>query len=147
MRRLIPLALLALFVGLMILVHWAAPLGKFMGHPLTYLGALPVLAGAAVSVLGLRQLLRAGTTVRAFHQPDRLVSGGIFRHTRNPIYLGMALILGGLCILLGVRCLLIPVVLFVMIADRWFVRVEERMLARKFGEAWENYRAGTPRWI
>jgi len=147
MKRWIPLTVMAIFLGLMILLHWAAPLGKWLGLPTTYLGALPVLLGVIVSILGLRQLVRAGTTVKAFHLPDRLVMDGIFRHTRNPIYLGMALVLGGACILLGVRCLLIPAALFVAVADLWFVRVEERILARKFGEAWKDYRARIPRWI
>ena len=147
MRRWIPLTVLALLLGLMVLLHWAAPSGKLLRHPITYLGALPVLIGAIIGALGLHQLLKARTTVKAFHQPDRLVSDGIFRYTRNPIYLGAVLILSGACILMGVHCLLIPAAIFMIIAGRWFVRVEEGMLARKFGKAWEEYRARTPRWI
>ena len=147
MKKLIPLAMFATFLALMILWRWAGPFGKFLGPPATYLGVLPALMGSILSILGLRRLMKAGTTVKAFHQPQRLVTDGIYRYTRNPIYLGLALVLAGACILMGAGCLLVPVAIFVAIADRWIVRAEDRMLSQKFGQEFEAYRGRTRRWI
>ena len=119
---------------------------KFLRHPVTYFGAASVLLGAALAVLGLYQLRKARTTVAAFHEPEHLVTGGVYRFTRNPIYLGLALILAGACILLGARCLLIPMLVFLIAVDRWVVRREEKTIARKFEKKYEDYRSKTPRW-
>lgn len=112
-----------------------------------FFGWFPVALGIAVAVSGLLQLHRQRTTVKAFGSPSRLVTDGVFRRTRNPIYLGLALALAGLCMLFGVRCLLIPVVLFVIIVDRWIIPSEERVLSRTFGPQFEQYRATTSRWV
>lgn len=146
MKRWIPLALLAVFFSLMLILRWMG-LPKLMGHPTSYLGAGPVLAGAVLTLAALRQLSVAQTTIKAFGEPTRLVTGGIYRYTRNPIYLGLALMLMGGCILLGGRCMVIPVFLFVGVADRWIIRAEEKLLSRAFGSTFADYRSKTPRWI
>jgi protein-S-isoprenylcysteine O-methyltransferase Ste14 len=147
MKRWIPLALLAVFLGLEFLFRWTWPFGWTLRPPATYIGLLPILLGLFLGFLGLHHLKKGRTTVKAFHVPRRLVTTGIYRYTRNPIYLGLALLLVGTCILLGARCVLLPMAIFVIVADCWIVRGEERMLLRKFGREFEEYRARTRRWI
>jgi len=146
-KRLIPLTLFAICLGLVFLSRWAWHMDNFLRHPVTYFGAASVLLGAALAVLGLYQLRKARTTVAAFHEPEHLVTGGVYRFTRNPIYLGLALMLAGADILLGTHCLLVPMLVFLIAVDRWVVRREEKTIARKFGKEYEDYRSKTPRWV
>jgi len=147
MRRWIPLALFASCLSLMALCRWTALAGKLLRRPEIYLGVVPVILGLSIGIVGLWQLKKAGTTVKAFAKPGRLVTEGIYRYTRNPIYLGLALMLIGACILFSARCAMVPVAIFILVADRWFIRVEERMLSKEFGLEFEQYRARTRRWV
>lgn len=102
------------------------------------------LAGAAVAAL-----MRADTTISP-ERPDRttaLVTGGPFRWTRNPIYLGLAGVLLAHAILRRSWLALAPVAGFVAVMDRVQVPAEERALRKRLGRPYDRYRAGTPRWL
>jgi protein-S-isoprenylcysteine O-methyltransferase Ste14 len=76
-----------------------------------------------------------------------LITGGLYRYSRNPIYLGDALILAGL-ILRWDAVLAVPVLpLFVFLIQRRFILPEEARLAAAFPSAFESFRASTRRWI
>lgn len=109
--------------------------------------------GLAMVLLGF--LLRfwstgyAGIATRTHKQvrPERLITAGPFRYSRNPIYAGNQLMFAGalLCLGQGVRALVfsIPAFLFYCLITRY----EEDLLGREFGEEYEEYRKKTPRWI
>jgi protein-S-isoprenylcysteine O-methyltransferase Ste14 len=131
----------------MALCRWTGLAERLLRRPHTYLGIGPIILGLSIGIVGLWQLNRAGTTVKAFARPGRLVTDGIYRYTRNPIYLGLALMLIGACALFSARCALLPVAIFILVADLWFIRAEERTLSKEFGVEFDQYRAGTRRWI
>jgi protein-S-isoprenylcysteine O-methyltransferase Ste14 len=111
------------------------------------LGVFLVIAGAALLLTGIGRFWRARTTVLPFGGTTQLVTTGIYRLTRNPMYLGMALAYVG-CVLLvnSVWCLLfLPMAL--TLAYVLAIRPEERYLARKFGEPYRRYRADVRRWM
>lgn len=136
----------ALLAGLALdwLLGWHLPMPLFarslLALILIVLGAVPL--GAAL--LALR---KARTAIIPWHSTTRLLSDGPYRHTRNPIYLGMILIYLGLVIWLGsgTGFMLLPPVLFTL--HFGVVLREEAYLARKFGEAYTAYCAQTPRWL
>jgi protein-S-isoprenylcysteine O-methyltransferase Ste14 len=79
--------------------------------------------------------------------PKRLVTGGPYRISRNPMYVAVVTILGGWCALWATRSLLIY---SGSVAVAFHLRVvfgEERWAMRQFGPEWEAYRARVPRWI
>lgn len=147
MRRWIPLTLFAICVSLMALCRWTGLASRQLRRPATYLGIIPIILGLTIGFVGCWQLGKAGTTVKAFGRPGSLVTNGIYRYTRNPIYLGLALMLIGACALFSARCALVPVAIFILVADRWFIRGEERLLSEKFSSEFEQYRARTRRWV
>lgn len=147
MRRWIPLTLFASCLGLMTLWHDAKVTTRLFSQPVTYVGLVPIVFGAGIAVLGLWQLKKSRTTVKAFGKPRALVTNGIYRHTRNPVYLGLAAMLVGTCFLFSARCAFIPVALFILAVDCWIIRGEERVLHRNFGSAFEQYCSGTRRWL
>jgi protein-S-isoprenylcysteine O-methyltransferase Ste14 len=88
-----------------------------------------------------------GTTLDTFSEPNKLVTDGPYKYSRNPIYLGYALVLIGVWLLLGSLSPLFIVVFSIVITDRWYIPFEENMLAEKFGPAYTSYKSRTRRWI
>lgn len=108
-----------------------------------------VLIGGGLILMGLAvvELRKFRTTVIPHMEAGHLVTSGIFKRTRNPIYLGDALILAGL-ILRWEAVLALPLVpLFVWLIERRFILAEESRLAHKFGKAYGAYMRATRRWI
>src|SRR5262245_21694707 len=108
-----------------------------------------ILMGTALGFALWARLLfaKVGTTVRPFQESSELVVMGPFQITRNPMYLSMIAFLLGLGILLGSLTPLFVIPFLVMILDRRFIRVEESMLERRFGESYRAYRGRVRRWI
>jgi protein-S-isoprenylcysteine O-methyltransferase Ste14 len=103
--------------------------------------------GLLVTLAGARLFARIGTNIKTFNEPGVLVTGGLFRWSRNPMYAGFLLILAGTAILLGAATPFLLVILFALVADRWYIAFEERALASKFGEEYAAYKRRTRRWI
>lgn len=108
-----------------------------------------VLAGFAMSFAGVRAVRRARTTLSPLHPETAttLVTGGIYRYTRNPMYLGMATWLLAWAAWLGTVVAFAGPVLFVLYMTRFQVTVEERALARLFGSQYDDYRTRVRRWL
>lgn len=112
-------------------------------------GIVLMLAGIAVSVSGARAFDRAGTTKDPRHPEHAatLVTGGIYRITRNPMYLGLALVLVGWGIYLSNYLSLLWVVLFLGYINRFQIVPEERVLEARFGDAYRQYKKNARRWL
>jgi protein-S-isoprenylcysteine O-methyltransferase Ste14 len=90
---------------------------------------------------------RARTGVVPFSEATTLVTGGPYRFTRNPMYLGMAGILVGTAIWLGSVTPWLVLPAFMAIIVERFIAPEEAMLERTFGEHYARYRAAVRRWL
>jgi protein-S-isoprenylcysteine O-methyltransferase Ste14 len=146
----VPPALLVLLIGLaMHRVADGVPRGRFAFPGQGMLAALLLLAGLAAALLGVLRFRSAGTTVDPVH-PDRssaLVVSGIYRRTRNPMYLGFLLALAAWGARLGSLPALLGPPLFALYMDRFQIRPEERALEARFGEEYRAYRARVRRWF
>lgn len=107
------------------------------------------LAGAVIAVLGVWEFRCAGTTVdpRVPHRAACLVDSGIYRFSRNPMYLGLLLLLAAGAVYLGNLAAFAVLPLFVLSMNRLQIRPEERFMQEKFGEAYRDYTARVRRWI
>ena len=120
---------------------------RFSGQALA--AALVLVSGLGVIATAIAQFVRARTTVDPLH-PDAastLVSGGIFRLSRNPMYLGMALVLAAWALWLGNGAAALLVVGFVAWIARFQIAPEERALRAHFGDAFDAYAQRVRRWI
>lgn len=113
------------------------------------LTALLAVLGVAAVYAGLREFGKASTTVHP-QRPDEassVVTSGIYRFTRNPMYLGMLLtLLAWLAWLANVAAAIVPVAFVVYIT--WYqIKPEERLLTDKFGAPYETYLRTVRRWI
>jgi protein-S-isoprenylcysteine O-methyltransferase Ste14 len=114
-------------------------------------GAAVLLAatGIAFDVLGLLAFLRSRTTVNPL-RPEKtsaLVTGGVYTIKRNPMYVGLALLLTGWAVYLGALWPFAGPALFVLYIDRLQIRPEQRALERLFGAQYTAYAARVRRWL
>ena len=119
-----------------------------LDHPAADLaGGILVGGGLLLMALALWELRRHRTTVIPHMEPDALVTSGIFARSRNPIYLGDALVLTGLILAWGGWPGLVLVPLFVWVITDRFIEPEEARLAARFGAGFDAWAARTRRWL
>ena len=111
------------------------------------LGLLPLVLGVWLNLSAEGAFHQAHTTVEPFAQSSALVTNRVFQITRNPMYLGFSLILLGIAILLRSLLPYLVVAAFVLLIARVFIRVEEQMLADRFGDQYKAYQKKTHRWL
>lgn len=140
---LIFLASLALGYGLNALAPVALPLATLAKA----LGALALGAGLGLILWASSTLSRAGTAILPHHAARRLVTAGPFAWSRNPIYLGEALIIAGFGGVEGALGYLVAAAVFVMAMTHFAVVREEAHLAARFGAEWDAYAARVRRWV
>jgi protein-S-isoprenylcysteine O-methyltransferase Ste14 len=133
-------------LAIMFLLHWLWPL-LIIHPPFNLAGFLLVGTGLAICFRAQRQFRKVGTNLYPFSDPQKLVTDGLFRYTRNPMYLGLVIFLAGVWVTLGSLLPAGIVLAFLLVADRWYIAYEEQRLISVFGEAYKAYQAKTPRWI
>lgn len=108
-----------------------------------------LLLGVVFCLMAVNSFRRACTTVNPLAPQDvtSLVCTGIYRYSRNPMYLGFAVVLLSWAIGLGTPQAFICVVGFILYIKRFQIAPEERMLAKRFGEYFTRYKAQVRRWI
>lgn len=125
------------------------PLSSFGIEPrlLVAMGALLFVAGATIMLLAAGLFRRLGTNVRPTQPTSLIATTGPYRWTRNPMYLGMALIYAALAIGLDgpIALALLPLVLIVI--QTQVIAREERYLEAKFGDDYRRYKAEVRRWL
>lgn len=107
------------------------------------------LVSAALFAASSRLFAKMGTTRRP-QDPGKasaLVTTGVYRHTRNPMYLAASCLLLGLGLVLGDLLALLLVPCFVLYLARYQIVPEERALERLFGDAYRNYKRTVRRWL
>jgi protein-S-isoprenylcysteine O-methyltransferase Ste14 len=112
-----------------------------------WIGLIPFLSGAALTVYAAGLFTQAGTTVRPFQLSTALVTSGPYRFTRNPMYLGMVIALIGVGLMLGSLTPFLVIAAFAVLIDRRFIRVEEAMLQEAFGSAYTEFTSRVRRWL
>ena len=111
------------------------------------IGALLIILGLILMIVAAAQLVLARTTFIPRRDPDAFVFGGVFRFSRNPIYLADAIVLAGFYIAWDAIIALPLVAVFIIVIQRRFILDEEARLSRRFGEEYLEYTARVRRWL
>lgn len=146
--RIPPLAIVLIAASLMALITYLVPVGVPIPAP-KFVAAIFALAGASTALAGVVAFRRNKTTVNPF-TPERtssLVASGIYRYTRNPMYLGFLLALVGWAALLSNLLALSVLPVFVAYMNRFQIQPEERALQQHFGADFQNYTQLVRRWV
>ena len=144
-----PVILTLLFGAAMWAVSRVLPSGYFAFPGRFLLFAVVLIAGIVIALMGVLAFRRAGTTVdpRTPHQTNSLVVNGVYRYTRNPMYVGFLMILAAWWIYLGsvFAALLLP--LYVLYMNRFQIKPEERHMRDLFGDQFNQYAERVRRWL
>jgi protein-S-isoprenylcysteine O-methyltransferase Ste14 len=146
-KTILPPTYLLIALITMLALYFIYPVSKFIPIPWNLVGVLLLGSGVWISYAAEAQFHRAKTTVQPFNKPTILVTDGMFRFSRNPMYLGFVIILLGVAILLGSLAPFLVIPFFIVLIDLKFIRVEERNLAQTFDQDWVNYVQKVRRWI
>ncbi len=146
-RKIIPPVYLLLSIAVMVILHFLFPGVTVLGFPWQLLGVIPLALGIGINLVADRSFKQHSTPVKPLEKSTALVTHGVFRVSRNPMYLGIVLILLGIAIFLGSLTPYLVVFLFAIFLDIVFIRFEETKLEETFGEAWVEYKKSVRRWI
>ena len=128
-------------------------LGRFIPLPFTvplvlrYLGLVLTFAGFLLGIAAFMEFRRARTTVDPHGTTKHLVTSGIYRFTRNPIYLGFLLMVIGLPLVSGLIWGLVLAPFYMMTMSRLVIEREEVYLERKFKGEYTDYTSRVRRWL
>ncbi|MGB8274323.1 MAG: isoprenylcysteine carboxylmethyltransferase family protein [Alphaproteobacteria bacterium] len=130
------------------LLEWAWPT-SFDAHISGLRGAGFVLRalGASLIAAGIWAFRRAGTDFHPYRPATRLITDGVFRYSRNPLYVSLTLIYLGLAFLHGGLWPLAALVPALAVFRYGVVAREEAYLERKFGDAYRSYKNRVRRWL
>jgi protein-S-isoprenylcysteine O-methyltransferase Ste14 len=139
-----------IFFGVLILgflLNRAFPLAFFPGRSAQIAGAIIIVPGFLIGVSGIIEMRRAHTSPDPREPTTALVKKGVFRYTRNPLYLSMFVFFVGIAVFLDVLWLILLFPLLFFIVERGTVKPEELYLEQKFGETYLQYKKRVRRWI
>ncbi len=113
------------------------------------IAAVLIVLGGAVGVAGIVSFRREKTTVdpRFPEKAATLVVSGVYRYSRNPMYLAVLLILLGLALFFGSLAAFLPIPLFILSINRLQIEPEEEALEAVFGEGYRQYKEKVGRWF
>ncbi|MCC5976178.1 MAG: isoprenylcysteine carboxylmethyltransferase family protein [Rubellimicrobium sp.] len=138
-------------LGFVAATWWIAETDPFLlgfgGMWAQLVGGLLVGGGLVLMGLAVIEMRKSRTTVVPHRDADHLVTSGIFKRTRNPIYLGDALVLAGLILRFDAPLALPLLPVFVWLIERRFILPEEDRLRRKFRMDFARYERDVRRWI
>ena len=105
--------------------------------------------GILVVVLGMLAFRRAKTTINPvkIEAASSIVTSGVYRYTRNPMYVGLTLALIGWAVNIAVPLVLVGPVIFILYITRFQIIPEERVLTSKFGGEYRKYQERVRRWL
>lgn len=144
-----PVVVFLIAAGLLSAGAWLLPALNFAAPGRTVLAVVLAVAGMVPGGQAVAAFVKRKTTVDP-RTPERaavLVSDGIYRFSRNPMYLGLACLLMALALYLGTLTAVVIVPGFVWYLTEFQIRPEEDSLRKIFGEAYEHYQAKVRRWI
>lgn len=107
------------------------------------------LAGVGIAIAGVVAFRRARTTVNPLkpEATSSLVISGVYGFTRNPMYVGLALVLLAWAVFLSSALALLGPLVFILYMNRFQIVPEERVLSGMFGDAYSTYQTNVRRWI
>ncbi|MGB8326835.1 MAG: isoprenylcysteine carboxylmethyltransferase family protein [Steroidobacteraceae bacterium] len=149
-RPLIPPPVWALGAGAAMWgLNRALPLASLLPRPWNRVGLGIGAIGFIIDLVALMGFRRADTTINPLHpsKATALVTAGLYRYTRNPMYVGLLLLLCGWAAWLGTLSPWVMPLLFAIVITVAQIRPEERALYALFGADYERYCRQVPRWI
>ena len=145
-KKLLPPTFFIICIVSAIIFNFIKPITIII-YPYNFIGFIFLFIGLYLSLKGSNQFQKAETNINTFDEPDKIIKDGLFKFTRNPMYLGFGIALLGISIILGNLQSFIILIFFILITDQWYIKFEEKMMINKFGKEYIDYKMKTRRWI
>ncbi len=145
--KITPPVYLFLSIAIMLLLHFLLPKTRVLPFPWNLFGIIPLVLGIFMNLVADRSFKKNKTTVKPLEESTALITDGVFRFSRHPMYLGFVLILLGITSLMGSLTPYIIVFGFAVFMHLVFIKFEEIKLEKTFGEAWLRYKRKVRQWI
>lgn len=145
--RIYPLLFMFLLLGLMVATTVAFPGGRLRGALLSGTGVCVAGVGVVLIAVAAGLFRRYHTTLNPHGDSTALVQNGLYRYSRNPMYLGMLLVLAGAALALGHPAVWLVPPVFLAVVARANIQREEQLLEERFGDDYRAYRQRVRRWI
>jgi len=146
-KKILPPTYFNATIVIMIILHFVFPIMYLIVDYWKLIGIIPLLGGIVLNLLADKSIKVNNTTVKPGQESEVLITKGVFRINRNPMYLGMGFIHLGIGVFLGSLTPFIVIPIFIYLIDNEFLAVEENMLRDKFGDHWIEYKNTTRKWI
>jgi len=141
-----PLIFFSLFI-ISFIVSFLLPRPQLIPAPFHYLGAVFIFLGAHINIVSDRLFKLHQTPIKPYQKPNFLITSGPYKISRNPMYLGMFLLLFGLAIYLQSAFTLLVPIIFIIFIQKYFIPIEETNLKKQFGQKYQQYQKKVRRWL
>jgi protein-S-isoprenylcysteine O-methyltransferase Ste14 len=145
--RIHPPILLLLHVFAAFLLNRLFPLPFAFPKILMWAGYVIILVGIGLALSAAGRVMQAHTTLDPHGSVTEIVTGGPYRFSRNPIYLGFVLLLIGFSLVFGTYWGLIASPVLIASLYQFVIKHEEAYLEKKFGDAYTGYKSRVGRWL
>ena len=146
--KIIPPPIIAFIYILAVLaLDYVFPTSKIINSPYNFFGLVIALSGFSIMTWGWYLFRKTGTALRPTDKPTTLVVSGPYQFTRNPMYLGMVIILLGLASYVGTLPIFIAPLAFLITINKVFIPHEEKTLEKIFGKKYLNYKSRVRQWL
>jgi len=136
----------AVVAGIGLQFIWPVPIGRAGGARVA-LGLLIALLGVPLVVGAFRLFRKTGQDPKPWLATPEIIRSGVYRFTRNPMYVGLALLQSAIGLGMGNLWILLLVPLACVVVQTTAIRHEEAYLERKFGDAYLDYKRSVRRWL
>jgi protein-S-isoprenylcysteine O-methyltransferase Ste14 len=133
-----------------IAIQFVVPFSLPQGIPrqaLILAGIALIIIGMGIIVLARREFAHFGQPTDPGHPTNKIIKTGVFSISRNPLYLGGAVVFGGIALILNLLWALATLLLSIIICHYVLIIPEEQYLAAKFGKEYKEYVASVHRWL
>ncbi|UXP31742.1 isoprenylcysteine carboxylmethyltransferase family protein [Reichenbachiella agarivorans] len=147
MKKIIPPILFFFCIIIMVATRILFVVKEIIPTPYNYSGILLIALGIMITITVRKRFEKIDTEIHTFKKPRKLVTTGLFKMSRNPIYLGFAISLIGVWILLGTVLPIIGCLIFIIITNFHYIPFEEQLMEKTFGDEFKEYKSKVRRWI
>ena len=146
-QKILPPLLFLFCCAAMIIFSLLIPEWVYLPRPWNNLGFIFLFGGLAMVRNIQNQFKQHQTEINTFKLPQKLVTTGLFRYSRNPIYLGFSLALFGVAIVMGNVIAFDGFLAFIIAVNLWYIPFEEAVMEKQFGQDYLSYKKKAGRWF
>lgn len=147
MKKIMPPTIFYAFAILIAVLYFVFPIKRIIPFPYNYFGWLLIWFGIFINIWAWAIFRKKQTTLNPFKKPTKFDVSGPFKFTRNPMYLGMTLVLLGMSICFASLSTFIFPILYIIIIKIYYIPFEEKTMEKEFGKKYLDYKKKVRRWI